>query len=814
MKKLLFMAVLLLTLGGAGGPLWADPTPIPTATVVLTPWVFVAGDQLQYPQDNKDVNYSADWTGSDDLFFYISIPEDLWQYETTGNHWFHPYLNGCNGCDGGDDVDYSDTKTLTLNVKTGYQPTMNFGYRMFVNYVGGTITAGSYSAQMYIASGASGTPITTPVPFGSPIDIEVVTPTFTDTVTPTITETPVDTATETPVDTATDTPVDTATDTPVDTDTITPTITETETPVDTATDTPVDTDTATPTITETYTITDTFTDTDTFTATPTITPTFTVTRTITPTFTITRTPTNTPTVSYIMKTFGGTGDDEFDVILKTSDNKFVCGGYSKSFNQSNVQDIYLAKVDAKGDCVWAKTYSTNSDMNAIDVIEIPGNKYVAIGYMSACSPAYQCGYMLCVDTNGNSLWSSVTGSPSLNAQLQKQGGLYYNNNIYTVGYGNPTSPTNYNISVSKHSSTGALIKRFQIGDATHQTFGYDLDMDNKHNIVVVGTTDMFSNAQKDLYVIKVDADLNCITSRSIVGANFTAEMYTCFYNSASDTFLLTGFISNDGVVYNPWIVQVDDNLNVLFQYKGNYGGLNYGYWGKTVNNRAYVLGATDFMHAGILNGIFQVFSNDFKQSYFMKTYGGANNDELISFDVGMGKIAMSGYTTSYGAGGKDAWLIIEPQSVVPVPTATPAPFNISSAILAGDTYGALGNTSTAMYYYYQAVSAIAKCYPKAVPTEQVVLYKAGLMLDNRFKALTNYDATMKNINKMQPIPKATAQHNFAIAMKTPQPLINEAPTHFNRALTVTGTAKTGTVVNSINKEKNWIVPVQTFIATH
>jgi hypothetical protein len=175
---------------------------------------------------------------------------------------------------------------------------------------------------------------------------------------------------------------------------------------------------------------------------------------------------------------------------------------------------------------------------------------------------------------------------------------------------------------------------------------------------------------------------------------------------------------------------------------------------------------------------------------------------------------MVGYTNSYGAGGQDAWLILEPQSTAPVPTPTPIPFNISSAISAGDIYGAMGNTYTAMYYYYQAVSAIANNYPTAVPTEQVVLYKAGLMLDNKFKALTNYDATMKNINKMQPIPKATAQHNFAIAMKTPQPLINEAPTHLNRALGVSGTAKTGTVVNNINREKNWIAPVQTFIAVH
>jgi hypothetical protein len=516
-----------------------------------------------------------------------------------------------------------------------------------------------------------------------------------------------------------------------------------------------------------------------------------------------------------MKTFGGADDDEFDVILKTSDNKFVCGGYSRSFNQSAIQDLYMVKVDSKGDCVWAKTYSTNSDTNAIDVIEIPGNKYVAMGYTSSCAPAYQCGYMLCVDSNGNSLWSITTGSGALNAQTQKQGGIFYNNYIYTIGYGNPTS--NYLMNVSKHLPTGSLVSRKQFGDfvGNHNTFGYDLDVDKKGNIVIAGSTDMFSGgASVDLYLVKVDADLNSIASKSIHGGDYASELYTCYYVLSTDSFLLSGYYSDNGTDIEPWLLEVDDNLNKLYEYKGHYGGRNYGYWGKVVNSQYYVTGSSNYTHPSHLDGIFQVGTRFLSKGILFKTYGGVLDDELKSFDVGMGKIALAGYTNSYGAGMKDAWLIIEPQSIVPVPTATPAPFNISSAIMAGDTYGALGNTSTAMYYYYQAVSGIAKCYPKAVPTEQVVLYKAGLMLDNRFKALTNYDATMKNINKMQPIPKATAQHNFAIAMKTPQPLINEAPTHFNRALAVTGTAKTGTVVNSINKEKSWITQVLNFITAH
>jgi hypothetical protein len=98
--------------------------------------------------------------------------------------------------------------------------------------------------------------------------------------------------------------------------------------------------------------------------------------------------------------------------------------------------------------------------------------------------------------------------------------------------------------------------------------------------------------------------------------------------------------------------------------------------------------------------------------------------------------------------------------------------------------------------------------------EQYWIYKVGLMLDNKFKTVTNYMNTMRNINTMQPIPKATAQHNFALAMQTPQPLIIEAQTHLDRAQSLTVTPKVVATSNAIAKEKNWITQVLNFITAH
>ena len=150
----------------------------------------------------------------------------------------------------------------------------------------------------------------------------------------------------------------------------------------------------------------------------------------------------------------------------------------------------------------------------------------------------------------------------------------------------------------------------------------------------------------------------------------------------------------------------------------------------------------------------------------------------------------------------------------PMPTETPSLINASYSIMAGDVYGSMGNTFNAIYYYYNTITILANNYPKTVATQQVVLYKAGLTLNNRVRSLTNFNSTMKAINQMLPIPKATAQHNFVATVTPVYTLLPEAIINYNRALAVSQTSQTGTMVNNINREKNWAQAVETFVNTY
>ena len=192
-----------------------------------------------------------------------------------------------------------------------------------------------------------------------------------------------------------------------------------------------------------------------------------------------------------------------------------------------------------------------------------------------------------------------------------------------------------------------------------------------------------------------------------------------------------------------------------------------------------------------------------------------------------GTVRLFGYYYTVGSSYVDVFVrTLTPtitQTATITPTFTLTPFSqptpqmgkIDKKVIAGNNLNKDGNTTNAMYYYTDAVWELQIFYPKTSQSyQQQILYRSALMLIDLFKTQTNYTTTMKNINKMQPIPKATAQHNYAVAMLTPETLIIEAQTPIARALGVTGTSKTSGTYNSLIKEQSLIQSVFDFITAH
>jgi len=73
------------------------------------------------------------------------------------------------------------------------------------------------------------------------------------------------------------------------------------------------------------------------------------------------------------RTYGGENDDGGGIILETEDGGYLIFGPTKSFGDGTpeAQDGWLLKVDSEGDSLWSKTYSGEGDRRVEETKLLP-----------------------------------------------------------------------------------------------------------------------------------------------------------------------------------------------------------------------------------------------------------------------------------------------------------------------------------------------------------------------------------------------------------------------------------------------------------
>jgi len=324
----------------------------------------------------------------------------------------------------------------------------------------------------------------------------------------------------------------------------------------------------------------------------------------------------------------GPGEEEgFDVATDPAGNVYVTGGFSNtssitfgSTTLTNVgaADIYLAKYDAGGNVLWAKSAGgTGSEFGYSIATDASGNVYVAGQFTSAsftfgssiltnAGAATYDVYLAKYNSAGVELWARSAGGSSddRNYGIATDGfGNVYITGIFlsdTMICGADTlfNAGSHDLFIVKYDSSGNEIWAKGAG-GTSADFGCSVATDNSNNVlltgyfgsssVTFGTTTLNNTASftQDMFLVKYDTSGNVIWARSDGG---TGREYA--YNAATDAsgniFVTGGYTSsaltfgsttlyNTGINTNFFIVKYDTNGNAIWA-KGSGGtGSDLGY---------------------------------------------------------------------------------------------------------------------------------------------------------------------------------------------------------------------------------------------
>jgi hypothetical protein len=312
---------------------------------------------------------------------------------------------------------------------------------------------------------------------------------------------------------------------------------------------------------------------------------------------------------------GGNGSDNraSSICADINGNIFITGSFTGSsitfgtitVNSAGANDIFIAKYDANGSVLWAKSEGgTNNDQGNSVKADSNGNVFLTgsffsstmtIGATTMTNAGSQDIFIAKYDANGNALWAKREGGTG--DDIGNSVSVDANDNIFLTGYfGSPTitigttllnnnsNNTYGDIFVAKYDSSGNVLWAKSSG-GTNDDWGNSIVTDMNGNVFITGyftsspitfgTITLTNSGNEDQFISKYDGAGNVLWAKSAGGSDKDFS-YSVNTDIIGNVFMTGGFYSpaiifGSDTITNPYypagdpmfIVKYDANGNVL-----------------------------------------------------------------------------------------------------------------------------------------------------------------------------------------------------------------------------------------------------------
>jgi len=338
---------------------------------------------------------------------------------------------------------------------------------------------------------------------------------------------------------------------------------------------------------------------------------------------------------------------------------------------SGFEDIFMAKYDASGNCIWAKQAGGNSYDNGYGIsTDTNGNSYVTgyfrstatFGTIQLVSYGESDIFIAKYDTDGNCIWAKQAGGNSYDISYgistDANGNSYVTGTFADTAIFGTIQLVSYGLNdifIAKYDASGNCIWAKQAG-GTHVENGVSISTDANGNSYVTGTfadTAIFGTIQlvsyglNDIFIAKYDASGNCIWAKKAGGTSYDTGLGIS--TDANGNTYITGrfqltatFGTIQLISYGDWdifVAKYDASGNCIWAKKAGGTSEDFGYGISTdANGNSYVTGR--FEGTAIFGSI-QLVSYGFRDIFISKYDINGNcvwaiNAGGNSFAVGLG----------------------------------------------------------------------------------------------------------------------------------------------------------------------------------
>ena len=340
-------------------------------------------------------------------------------------------------------------------------------------------------------------------------------------------------------------------------------------------------------------------------------------------------------------------------VQQISDGGFIIAG--KIYSSGTGPDAALIRTDSLGNALWIKTYGGTNNDEGRSVQQTKDGGFVMAGFTQSFGTGIADFYSVRTDSLGDTLWTKTYGGPDWDegwsVQQTTDGGFII------AGCTLPLNPTpNYgDFYIVRTDSVGdTLWTRTYGGDTTD--FCYSVQQTKDGGFVMAGFTLSFGAGQGDVYLVKIDSMGDTLWTKAFGGTNLDEGW--SIQQTTDDGFIIAGITFSFGIDGDVYLIRTDSSGNTL--WTKTYGGTKWdnGFSAKqTIDGGFIIVGYTTSFGAGYYD-VYIVRTNSLGDTLWTKTVGGDTTD--LGWSVQQtkdGGFIIVGLTESFGVGSTDIYLI-------------------------------------------------------------------------------------------------------------------------------------------------------------
>jgi hypothetical protein len=311
---------------------------------------------------------------------------------------------------------------------------------------------------------------------------------------------------------------------------------------------------------------------------------------------------------------------------------------------------------AQPETLWTKTFGGSNIDIGHSVEQTSDGGYVITGYTrSYGTMSGRNIWLIKTDSTGTEEWNNAFGGnndeEAYSVQQTTDGGYIL------TGYTDSFGAGMKDVILLKADNLGNEVWKKTFGGVNDEE-GYSVRQTADGGFIIGGVTSSFAAGGRDVWIIKTDISGNEQWRKSLGGLG--SDGARCIQQTFDNGYILTGwtFSYGPGYVGNAWLVKTDTSGTI--EWHKFFGGNNVdrGYCVKQTSDSGYILtGYTSSFGAG-LDDMWLIKTDKSGSTQWTKTFGGTGRDYGHSVQqTADGGFIAAGYTLSYGAGGDDVFLV-------------------------------------------------------------------------------------------------------------------------------------------------------------